>query len=49
MDILISAIAVFAAGSCFAAIVTAEWRDRKKRRAAEAKIRNDNRRKARVE
>jgi hypothetical protein len=36
MDVLISVIAVVAASSCFAAIVTAEWRDRKKRRMLEA-------------
>jgi hypothetical protein len=37
MDILISTIAVFVAMGCFAAIMTAEWRDNRKRRLAEIK------------
>jgi hypothetical protein len=39
MDILISTIAVIVALGCFAAIMTAEWRDSRKRRLAEIKAR----------
>lgn len=42
MDVILSAIAVVAATSCFAAIVTAELRDKKKRRAAEGKTQKLN-------
>jgi hypothetical protein len=42
MDVIISVIAVVAATSCFAAIVTAELKDKKKRRAAEGKFQKLN-------